>query len=237
MLDVQHVHTFYGPSHILHGVDLSLQRGEAVSLIGRNGAGKTTLTRSIMQLTPPTEGVITFDGVDLTKLKPHNIYKMGIKLVPQGRRVFPKLTVEENLQLALIGQKVDDPTAELAKAYERFEVLGRRKHQKVRGLSGGERQMLAIARGLLGSTTLLLMDEPSEGLAPIVVRELHDFVLELKKTKLAILLAEQNVKMAVSACDRHYILEKGEIRFSGSTADLSANDHVLVQTLGVTTAS
>lgn len=237
MLDVQHVHTFYGPSHILHGVDLSLQRGEAVSLIGRNGAGKTTLTRSIMQLTPPTEGVITFDGVDLTKLKPHNIYKMGIKLVPQGRRVFPKLTVEENLQLALIGQKVDDPTAELAKAYERFEVLGRRKRQKVRGLSGGERQMLAIARGLLGSTTLLLMDEPSEGLAPIVVRELHDFVLELKKTKLAILLAEQNVKMAVSACDRHYILEKGEIRFSGSTADLSANDHVLVQTLGVTTAS
>jgi branched-chain amino acid transport system ATP-binding protein len=237
MLEVQHVHTFYGPSHILHGVDLSLQRGEAVSLIGRNGAGKTTLTRSIMQLTPPTQGVITFDGVDLTKLKPHNIYKMGIKLVPQGRRVFPKLTVEENLQLALIGQKVDDPTAELAKAYERFEVLGRRKRQKVRGLSGGERQMLAIARGLLGSTTMLLMDEPSEGLAPIVVRELHDFILELKKTKLAILLAEQNVKMAVSACDRHYILEKGEIRFSGSTADLNANDDVLMQTLGVTSAS
>lgn len=234
MLEVQGLHTFYGPSHILHGVDLSLQRGEAVSLVGRNGAGKTTLMRSIMQLTRPSEGSITSNGSDLTKLKPHEIYKLGIKLVPQGRRVFHKLTVEENLQLALIGQSVKSPTAELEKAYERFEVLGTRRKQKVRGLSGGERQMLAIARALMGTTAVLLMDEPSEGLAPIIVRELRDVILELKKTGLAILLAEQNVKMALSACDRHYILEKGEVRYSGTTEQLATNDDVLIQTLGVT---
>lgn len=237
MLEVRGLHTFYGPSHILHGVDLSLLRGEAVSLVGRNGAGKTTLMRSIMQLTRPSKGSITSNGSELTELKPHEIYKLGIKLVPQGRRVFPKLTVEENLQLALMGQKVESPTAEIEKAYERFEVLGRRRSQRVRGLSGGERQMLAIARALLGTTNLLLMDEPSEGLAPIVVRELRDFILELKKTGLAILLAEQNVKMALSACDRHYILEKGEMRFSGTTEELAINDDVLIQALGVTSKS
>jgi len=234
MLEVRRIHTYYGQSHVLHGVDMYLQKGEAVSLIGRNGAGKTTLIRTIMQLTPPAEGSVKYDDVNLTGLKPHIIYKMGIKLVPQGRKVFPKLTVEENLQLALVGQKVKDPKAELEKAYESFHVLGARRHQRVRGLSGGERQMLAIARALLGNTTIVLMDEPTEGLAPIVVRGLRDFLLELKKTGIAILLAEQNVKMALSVCDRHYILEKGEIRFSGSTEELVCNNDVLMQTLGVT---
>lgn len=237
MLEIKSLHTFYGPSHILHGVDLSLQSGEAISLVGRNGAGKTTLMRSIMQLTRPSQGSITFNGSDLSKLKPHEIYKLGVKLVPQGRRVFPKLTVEENLRLALMGQKVECPSAELKKAYERFAVLGRKSNQKVRGLSGGERQMLAIVRALVGTTNLLLMDEPTEGLAPIIVRELHDFILELKQTGLAILLAEQNVKMALSACDRHYILEKGEMRFSGTTEELAIHDEVLIQALGVTSKS
>jgi branched-chain amino acid transport system ATP-binding protein len=236
MLQIKQVHTYYGPSHVLHGVDMSLQKGEAVSLIWRNGAGKTTLMRTIMQLTPAAEGSITSESVNLVGLKPHTIYKMGIKLVPQGRKVFPKLTVEENLQLALVGQKVNNTKQELEKAYDRFEALGKRRNQKVQGLSGGERQMLAIARALLGNTTIVLMDEPTEGLAPIVVRELRDFFLELKKTGLAILLAEQNVKMALSVCDRHYILEKGEIRFSGSTEDLACNNGVLMQTLGVTGA-
>ncbi len=237
MLEVRNVHTFYGPSHILHGVEMTLKKGEAVSLIGRNGAGKTTLMRTIMQLTPPAEGTIKSGGVDLTKLRPHDVYRMGIKLVPQGRGVLPRLTVEENLQLALIGQKVSDSTSELNKAYERFEILGKRKNQKVRGLSGGERQMLAIARALLGHTTLVLMDEPSEGLAPIVVREVRDSILDLKKTGVAIFLAEQNVKMALSACDRHYILEKGEVRFSGSTQELTSNGDVLMQTVGVISKS
>jgi branched-chain amino acid transport system ATP-binding protein len=236
MLEVKQVHTYYGLSHVLHGVDMHLQKGEAVSLIGRNGAGKTTLIRTIMQLTPAAEGSVTSESVNLVGLKPHAVYKMGIKLVPQGRKVFPKLTVEENLQLALVGQKVKNTKAELEKSYERFEALGRRRHQKVQGLSGGERQMLAIARALVGNTTVVLMDEPTEGLAPIIVRELRDFLLELKKTGIAILLAEQNVKMALSVCDRHYILEKGEIRFSGSTEELACNNGVLMQTLGVTGA-
>jgi branched-chain amino acid transport system ATP-binding protein len=237
MLEVSGLHSYYGPSHVLHGVDVSLTRHEAVSLLGRNGAGKTTLMRTIMQLMPARQGTIASNGVDLTSLKPHDVYKLGIKLVPQGRKVFPKLTVEENLQLALMGQKVKNPRAELEQAYERFAVLGSRRRQKVRGLSGGERQMLAIARALLGHTVLVLMDEPTEGLAPIVVREVRNSIVELKKTGLAVFLAEQNVKMAVSACDRHYILEKGEMRFSGSTGELNANDDILMQTLGVTSKS
>jgi len=237
MLALKGVHTYYGPSHVLHDVNLQLNKGEAVSLIGRNGAGKTTLMRTIMQLTPPAEGSVMCGDVALNGLKPHTVYKMGVKLVPQGRQVFPKLTVEENLRLALIGQKAADWKAELDRAYGLFPALGVRRHQKVRGLSGGERQMLAIARALLGPTSVVLMDEPTEGLAPIVVRELRDFLLDLKKTGLAILLAEQNVKMALSVCDRHYILEKGEIRFSGATEDLNRNDAVLMQTLGVTSNS
>jgi branched-chain amino acid transport system ATP-binding protein len=237
MLELRGVHTYYGLSHVLHDVSLQLNKGEAVSLIGRNGAGKTTLMRTIMQLTPPAAGSVTCNDVALNGLKPHTIYKMGVKLVPQGRKVFPKLTVEENLRLALIGQKVAEWKSELNNAYDLFPILGTRRHQKVRGLSGGERQMLAIARALLGNTSVVLMDEPTEGLAPIVVRELRDFLLNLKKTGLAILLAEQNVKMALSVCDRHYILEKGEIRFSGTTDDLNRNDAVLMQTLGVTSDS
>jgi branched-chain amino acid transport system ATP-binding protein len=237
MLALEGVHTYYGLSHVLQGVNLHLSKGEAVSLIGRNGAGKTTLMRTIMQLTPSAKGSVRWGDVSLCGLKPHMVYKMGVKLVPQGRKVFPKLTVEENLRLALIGQKVSDWKSELDRAYGLFHALGVRRHQKVRGLSGGERQMLAIARALLGNTSVVLMDEPTEGLAPIVVRELRDFLLELKKTGLAILLAEQNVKMALSVCDRHYILEKGEIRFSGTTEDLNRNDAVLRQTLGVTSNS
>jgi branched-chain amino acid transport system ATP-binding protein len=145
--------------------------------------------------------------------------------------------VEENLRLALVGLRVADWKSELERAYGLFDRLETRRNQRVQGLSGGERQMLAIARALLGGTTVILMDEPTEGLAPIVVRELRDFLLELKKTGLAILLAEQNVKMALSVCDRHYILEKGEIRFSGSTEDLRQNDAILMQTLGVTSHS
>lgn len=237
MLSLKGIHTYYGLSHVLHDVSLELKKGEAVSLIGRNGAGKTTLMRTIMQLTPPAKGSVKCGGIALNGLKTHGVYKMGVKLVPQGRHVFPKLTVEENLRLALIGQKVADWKSELDTAYGLFPILGVRRLQKVRGLSGGERQMLAIARALLGATSVVLMDEPTEGLAPIVVRELRDFLLELKKTGLAILLAEQNVKMALSVCDRHYILEKGEIRFSGTTEDLSRNEAVLMQTLGVTSNS
>ncbi|MBT3255415.1 MAG: ABC transporter ATP-binding protein [Deltaproteobacteria bacterium] len=237
MLHLKDVHTYYGMSHVLHGVNMSLATGEAVSLIGRNGAGKTTLMRTVMQLTPPRSGSILIDGdVDLTQLKPHQVFRHGVRLCPQGRAVFPKLTVEENLELALVAQHVDDPSQEIENTFERFEILGVKRNQKVRELSGGQRQILAVARALLGHTATLLMDEPSEGLAPIMVRELRDLILDIKKTDITILLAEQNVKMALSACDRHYILEKGEIRFSGTTKELSSNEDILIQTLGVSSS-
>jgi len=233
MLEVKEVHTYYGPSHVLHGINLSLKKGEVVSVMGRNGAGKTTLMRTIMALTPARSGQVHFDGSEITHLRPHQIFARGIKLVPQGRRVFAKLTVEENLRLALVGAKASEPALELKKAYARFSILEERKNQKVRGLSGGERQMLAIARGLLGHTSLLLMDEPSEGLAPLVVRELRDSILKIKGEGVTVLLAEQNTKMALSTGDRHYILEKGEIRFEGTTESISKNGEVMMQYLGV----
>jgi len=233
MLELKAVHTYYGLSHVLHGISLSLKKGEVVSVMGRNGAGKTTLMRTIMALTPARSGQVHFDGSEITHHRPHQIFARGIKLVPQGRRVFAKLTVEENLRLAMVGAKVGDPAQQLRDAYARFPILGERKNQKVRGLSGGERQMLAIARGLLGHTVLLLMDEPSEGLAPLVVRELHDSILKIKGEGVTVLLAEQNTKMALSAGDRHYILEKGEIRFEGTTRDISRNGEVMMQYLGV----
>lgn len=237
MLSLKDVHTYYGMSHVLHGVNLELAKGEAVSLIGRNGAGKTTLMRTVMQLTPPRRGAILMDGhIELVKLKPHHVFRHGVRLCPQGRAVFPKLTVQENLELALVAQHVDDPKREIEKTFERFEVLGIKRHQKVRDLSGGQRQILAIARALLGETSIVLMDEPSEGLAPIMVRELRDLILDIKKSSITILLAEQNVKMALSACDRHYILEKGEIRFSGTSQELSSNEDILIQTLGVSSS-
>jgi branched-chain amino acid transport system ATP-binding protein len=233
MLELKEVHTYYGPSHVLHGINLSLKKGEVVSVMGRNGAGKTTLMRTIMALTPARSGQVHFDGSEITHLRPHQIFARGIKLVPQGRRVFAKLTVEENLRLALVGAKASEPARELKKAYARFSILEERKNQKVRGLSGGERQMLAIARGLLGHTSLLLMDEPSEGLAPLVVRELRDSILKIKGEGVTVLLAEQNTKMALSTGDRHYILEKGEIRFEGTTESISKNGDVMMQYLGV----
>jgi branched-chain amino acid transport system ATP-binding protein len=233
MLVLKDIHTYYGPSHVLHGINLSLQKGEAVSIMGRNGAGKTTLMRTVMALTPPRNGQVVFNGSEITRLRPHEIFAKGVKLVPQGRRVFAKLTVEENLQLAMVGGRRVNTALELKKAYERFPILGQRKTQRVRGLSGGERQMLAIARALLGETLLLLMDEPTEGLAPLVVRGLHDRILSIKAGGVTVLLAEQNTKLALSACERHYILEKGEIRFEGTTQAIRENREVMMQHLGV----
>jgi branched-chain amino acid transport system ATP-binding protein len=219
----------------LQGVSLVLNQGDVVSVMGRNGAGKTTLMRTIMGLTPARRGTITLNDIEITNLRPHKVFLLGVKLVPQGRKVFPKLTVEENLQLVMVGQKVHQGMGELEKAYSRFPILRQRRRQKVKGLSGGERQMLAVARSLLGETNIILMDEPTEGLAPIVVKELHRIIMDIKTEGITIFLAEQNVKMALISCDRHYILEKGEIRFEGSTETILANQDIITQTLGVST--
>jgi branched-chain amino acid transport system ATP-binding protein len=235
LLRLNDVHTYYGLSHVLHGVTLFLDEGDVVSVMGRNGAGKTTLMRTIMGLTPARSGTIVLNDQDISQLRPHRVFRLGLKLVPQGRRVFPRLTVEENLRLVMVGQGIDDPSSELERVYSRFPILMNRKEKKVRGLSGGERQMLAIARALIGETKLLLMDEPTEGLAPLIVKELYTIVLEIKKELIAIFLAEQNVKMALSACDRHYVLEKGEIRFEGDTPKILAHQDIITQTLGVST--
>jgi branched-chain amino acid transport system ATP-binding protein len=233
MLELRNIHTYYGPSHVLHGVSLTVQEGEAVSVMGRNGAGKTTLLRTIMGLTPARDGELLFNGAEITKLRPHEIFALGIKLVPQGRHIFVKLTVEENLRLAMVGVSLPNPAQELRKAYARYPILGERKNKKARTLSGGERQMLTIARALVGKTLLLLMDEPTEGLAPRVVMGLRDSILEIKKEGITVILAEQNTKMALSACDRHYIMEKGEIRFEGMTEEIEHNRDVMTQYLGV----
>ena len=186
-----------------------------------------------MGLAPARSGAITLNDIEITHLRPHKVFLLGVKLVPQGRRVFPKLTVEENLQLVMVGQRVHQPANEIDKAYSRFPILKQRRRQKVKGLSGGERQMLAVARALLGETNIILMDEPTEGLAPIVVKELYRIIMDIKTEGITIFLAEQNVKMALTSCDRHYILEKGEIRFEGSTEKILANQDVVAQTLGV----
>ncbi len=234
MLEVADIHTYYGQSHILHGVSLQVHRGEVVSLLGRNGAGKTTTIRSIMGLTPPQAGCIRFHGEEITHLPPHAIFQRGIKLVPQGRRIIPTLTVEENLKLALLKTTLRfDKRAELVRVYRRFPILGERRDQKAGHLSGGERQMLAIARALLGETRLVLLDEPTEGLAPVVVREVMRLIGEIKAAGVAILLAEQNVKMALEVADRHCIIDKGTVLFSGDTPYLKAHPEILTRHLGV----
>ncbi len=235
MLSVEDIHTYYGPSYILHGISLNVKGKEVVSLLGRNGAGKTTTIRSIMGLTPPREGDITFLGKKIARRPPHEIFRLGIKLVPQGRQILPTLTVEENLKLALLKADVEKGQKEaLRKVYEKFPILESRKKQPGGHLSGGERQMLAIARVLLGKTGLILLDEPTEGLAPLIVQEIKDIILDIKKEGVAIFIAEQNVKMALETGDRHYIIDKGKVEFEGTGEDLTESTGVMESYLGIT---
>jgi branched-chain amino acid transport system ATP-binding protein len=229
MLDVEAVHTYYGESHILHGVSLAVRRGEAVALLGRNGVGKTTLIRSIVGFTPPRAGAIRLDGAPIHALPPHRIARRGIGLVPQGRRVFAPLSVVENLQLAARG--AGGWTAE--RVYEVFPRLRERRLQGGGTLSGGEQQMLAVARALMTNPRLLLLDEPSEGLAPLIVREIGRVLVRLKREGLSILLVEQNVPLALRVADRVYVMSKGQIVYAGAPAELEANEDVKRRFLGV----
>ncbi len=233
ILELSDVHTYYGDSHVLHGVSFQVGEREVVSLLGRNGSGKTTTLRTIMGLTPPGSGSIRFRGEEMAGRRPHAIFRCGIRLVPQGRGIFPSLTVEENLRLAMTMATVEDEEEALEQVYQRFPIFKERRRQKGRTLSGGQLQMLAIARAIVGETGLILMDEPSEGLAPLIVREILGLVVELKEKGATILLAEQNLKLAMAAADRHYIIEKGVVKFEGTTADLEEKEEVIRAYLGV----
>jgi branched-chain amino acid transport system ATP-binding protein len=214
-LEVKGLHTYYGKSHILEGVDLQVEEGELVTLLGRNGAGKSTTMRSLMGLTPAREGSITIFGQDTTRWPPHRIAALGVGFVPEGRRIFPNLTVEENLKVP-----IDRPGHwNIARVYELFPRLAERKGNKGRQLSGGEQEMLAIARALLLNPKLLLLDEPSQGLAPLIVQNVFDIIVAARDSGMSVLLVEQNVRAAVAIADRAYVLDDGRIAYAGSAAE------------------
>jgi branched-chain amino acid transport system ATP-binding protein len=232
VLEVADLHTYYGVSHVLQGVSLSVGAGEVVGLLGRNGMGKTTLIRSIIGFTPPRRGTIRFKGADITRWSPFRAVRRGMGLVPQGRRVFPSLTVREHLDVAR--REVSAPTPwTVERVYALFPRLGERAGNRANRLSGGEQQMLAIGRALMTNPDLLLMDEPTEGLAPLLVREVGRAVGELKRQGLSILLVEQNLPLALSVADRVHILSRGQIVHTGAPAELAADDATKARYLGV----
>jgi len=233
LLEVRDIHTFYGLSHILHGVSLDVEQGEVVCLLGRNGAGKSTTIRSIIGLNPPTRGSIKAFGLDIHTQKPYDIFRHGIRWIPQGRKLFPMLTVEENLKLALISGEKRNQAAELDRAYELFPVLKAKRRSKANTLSGGQLQMAAIARGLIGSSRLILMDEPTEGLAPIIIQQIGEVIRSIKDQGKTVLLAEQNLQLALSVADRHYIIDNGQIKFSGTGPELNRDEETKRTYLGV----
>ena len=228
-LEVEGVHTYYGESHVLQGISLRVDRGEVLAILGRNGMGKTTLIRTIVGFTPPREGRVLYEGTEITRLPPFRMVALGMALVPQGRRVFPSLSVRENLDVARRGEG----RWTLEQVYALFPRLGERAGNRANKLSGGEQQMLAIGRALMSNPDLLLMDEPTEGLAPLLVREVARVIGELKRSGLSILLVEQNLALALSVADRVHVLSRGQIVHSGTPAELMGNDDVKTRYLGV----
>jgi len=228
-LEVEGVHTYYGESHVLQGISLRVDRGEVLAILGRNGMGKTTLIRTIVGFTPPREARVLYEGTEITRLPPFRMVALGMALVPQGRRVFPSLSVRENLEVARRGEG----RWTLEQVYALFPRLGERAGNRANKLSGGEQQMLAIGRALMSNPDLLLMDEPTEGLAPLLVREVGRVIGELKRSGLSILLVEQNLALALSVADRVHVLSRGQIVHSGTPAELMGNDDVKTRYLGV----
>ena len=232
-LAVEGIHTAYGLSRVLFGVSLEVHAGECIALIGRNGVGKTTTMRSIIGLTPPDSGRVMWKGRDIARLGPHRICRMGIGFVPEDRRIFPELTVWENLDIARRAGPDGKTTWREEQVFALFPDLAAIRDRRGGVLSGGQQQMLTIARTLMGNPELLLLDEPSEGLAPLIVEQLRQRVAELKATGLSIVLAEQNLQFVMALADRVYILEKGEVRFTGTPADLQADRSIVQQFLTV----
>ena len=231
LLEVVDIHTYYGDAYVLQGLSLTLEQGQILGLLGRNGVGKTTLVNSIMGFTPPRRGQIVFKGTDITGASSFATVRGGMGLVPQGRRVFPTLTVAENLRVAERGTDRHGWTME--RVYALFPRLAERRHQRARILSGGEQQMLAVGRGLMTNPDCLIMDEPSEGLAPIIIQSVWQAIGKLRQEGLSILLVEQNAALAVQLVDYVHILEKGRVVFSSTPQELWANDAVKSSYLGI----
>jgi branched-chain amino acid transport system ATP-binding protein len=231
MLDLENVNAYYGDSHILHGVSLAVNEGEVVCLLGRNGAGKTTTILTIMGYLKPRPGRILYRGRDIAALPPYAVARLGFGFVPQERGIFPSLTVRENLTVFARGRAGGRWTLE--RILELFPSLRARERNLGFQLSGGEQQMLSIARALMLNPSLLLLDEPSEGLAPMIVQDIIEVLRNLKREGLAILLVEQNLRTALAVADRHHVMNKGEICFTGSSGELEGNDFVLRNYLSV----
>lgn len=231
MLDLENIDAYYGESHILHGVSLTVRNGEVVCLLGRNGAGKTTTILTIMGYLHPRHGTIRFNGRDIGRLPPYAVARLGFGFVPQERGIFPSLSVRENLTVfARVGRS---GYWTLQRVFELFPVLRSRERNLGFQLSGGEQQMLSIARALMLNPLLLLLDEPSEGLAPMIVQEIIEVLKHLKGEGLAIVLVEQNLSVALAVADLHHVMNKGEICFTGNTAELENNESVLRNYLSV----
>jgi branched-chain amino acid transport system ATP-binding protein len=233
MLLVKDLHAYYGRAHILHGVSLEASAGEVVALLGRNGAGKSTVMKTVMGLVPPAAGTITFGDRRIERLPPYRIARLGLGYVPEERRIFTDLTVMENLAVGRQPPRPAAPAWTEDRLFALFPNLGRMRERPGGRMSGGEQQMLTIARTLMGNPRCVLLDEPSEGLAPIIVEQMAQSILALKREGLCVLLSEQNLHFSQAVADRAYIIEKGQIRFGGSMAELAADASLREQYLSV----
>jgi branched-chain amino acid transport system ATP-binding protein len=233
MLTVSNLHAYYGRAHILQGVSLEANGGEVVALLGRNGAGKSTAMKAIMGLVPPAKGEVSFDGKRIERLAPYRIARLGLGYVPEERRIFTELTVMENLEVGRQAVRDKAATWDADKLFALFPNLGRMRERPGGRMSGGEQQMLTIARTLMGNPRCVLLDEPSEGLAPIIVEQMAHSIRALKSEGMCVVLSEQNLHFCQSVADRAYIIEKGQIRFGGSMAELAANVSLREQYLSV----
>jgi branched-chain amino acid transport system ATP-binding protein len=232
MLEVADVHTYYDLSHILFGISLHVDKGESVFLLGRNGSGKTTTLRSIMGLTPPRSGSVSFEGQDITNRPTHKIANMGVGFIPEDRRIFFYLTVRENLEIGAKTGGAEDIWT-LDKIYSLFPILKEREKQAGPTLSGGEQQILTIARALMGNPKLLLLDEPTEGLAPLIIKTVSEHLTTLKEQGTTMLICESNVNLAAKIGDRVYLIEKGRIGWHGTLGELEADSALKLKYMGV----
>ncbi len=227
LLAVQDLNTYYGMSHVLQGISLTVDQGELVALLGRNGMGKSTTLKSTMGLVKPKSGSIIFDSREITGYPPYKVARAGIGYVPEDRRIFPNLSVLDNLDIGIKGGKIADPNNPnvwtVDRIYQHFPMLEKRAQQKGRFLSGGEQQMLTIGRSLMGNPVILLVDEPTEGLAPLLVKEVRDILEGINKVGVSILLVEHNIKVALSLADRVYLMGKAHIGFTGTVEELEAH--------------